>query len=374
MGMLRIAAVAALSSSLIISAAVPAFAETSTVRVSPAPYSWVHGETAWTFTNVPDDVVDITVMGGGGRVIARATGAPWTATGDVGTGVAYIDIIDRAGKVTRRYMNYIVDNAGPAIEINSLVPGRVSQTDELNAWLTDPSTPARLEWWIDGILVSTSMQIKHTFGAGGTTHTVEVRAWDRFGNQSSKSRDFVVDTTGPQAAFVSPQAGSLLRGDRIWSTVQVADPAGIFGSFAGGYTSSAPPVTETSGKIVAYRQVGADGRYTLTWRLSDRLGNHSSISRTVTVDNTRPSLKVTKAPKNKAKVKGTVKVTAAAGDRNGVARVELLINGKVVAKDLKAGYAFSINTKRYGKTIKFQLRAYDRAGNVTTTAVRTWKR
>jgi hypothetical protein len=75
-----------------------------------------------------------------------------------------------------------------------------------------------------------------------------------------------------------------------------------------------------------------------------------------------------------AKVSGTAKVMVSVSDRNGIGRIELLINGKVVAKDLEAGYAFSVNTKKYGKKIKIQLRAYDRAGNATTTATRTWRR
>ena len=59
---------------------------------------------------------------------------------------------------------------------------------------------------------------------------------------------------------------------------------------------------------------------------------------------------------------------------NGINRVELLINGKVVTKDTKAGYSFSINTKKYAKTMKVQLRAYDKAGNSFTTTTRTWHR
>jgi hypothetical protein len=73
-------------------------------------------------------------------------------------------------------------------------------------------------------------------------------------------------------------------------------------------------------------------------------------------------------------VKGTVRLAATSSDRNGVTRLELLINGKIVARTGKASYSFAINTKKYGKTIKAQIRAYDRAGNATTTTTRTWHR
>jgi hypothetical protein len=119
---------------------------------------------------------------------------------------------------------------------------------------------------------------------------------------------------------------------------------------------------------------GADGRRTLTWRVYDRLGNPSTTTRYIIVDNTRPTLKITKAPKSGSRVKGTIKVHASATDRNGISRVELLINGKVVARDVKAGYSFAVNTKKYGKKLRIRLRAYDRAGNVTATSTRTWHR
>jgi glycine cleavage system H lipoate-binding protein len=91
------------------------------------------------------------------------------------------------------------------------------------------------------------------------------------------------------------------------------------------------------------------------------------------VDNTKPKLTMTKGPKNGAKVKSSVKVQAAASDKNGIAKVQLLINGKVVATDSKAAYKFTINTKKYGKKFTVKLRAYDKAGNSTTTT-RTWRR
>ena len=97
-------------------------------------------------------------------------------------------------------------------------------------------------------------------------------------------------------------------------------------------------------------------------------------SRDVIVDNTLPALKITKAPRIKSKLKKTTTVTSAAGGRNGVARVQLLVNGKLVATDSKAGYSFALNPKKYGKTFSVQLRAYDRAGNVRYTGKLTYYR
>jgi hypothetical protein len=50
------------------------------------------------------------------------------------------------------------------------------------------------------------------------------------------------------------------------------------------------------------------------------------------------------------------------------------VNGKVVSKDVKAGYVLSVNTAKRKKTMKVQVRAYDKLGNVTYTTIRTWYR
>jgi hypothetical protein len=65
---------------------------------------------------------------------------------------------------------------------------------------------------------------------------------------------------------------------------------------------------------------------------------------------------------------------SAASDRNGVGRVQLFVNGKVVATDVKAGYAFALNPKKYGKNFTVQLRAYDRAGTARTTGKLHYRR
>ena len=63
-----------------------------------------------------------------------------------------------------------------------------------------------------------------------------------------------------------------------------------------------------------------------------------------------------------------------ASDAGGIARVELIVNGKVVSRDTKSGYLLSVNTRKQKKTMKVRVRAYDKAGNVTWTTTRTWYR
>ena len=92
------------------------------------------------------------------------------------------------------------------------------------------------------------------------------------------------------------------------------------------------------------------------------------------VDNTRPTVAFRKAPKNGAKVSRTTTITATASDRNGIARVQLIVNGKQVANDTRSGYAFTLKPAKYRKKFTVKIRAYDRAGNIRDTSQRTYHR
>jgi Bacterial Ig domain len=321
---------------------------------------------------------------------ARATAAPWTLTWDTAgrTGIAWVhfELTDKVGNVTSAYGFYGLDNTGPTItglrfpqqEDHTVVDGRVSGRSRLALSFDTISPLERVEWWVDGTLRSTydvpsdgsSFEPYFDWDTGKTNRTalLEVRAYDTLGHRATLTRSIVIDNTGPVITAISPGNRALVRGSEFRTTVKGTDPSGIREA----YLLDAYNVTKAPFTVIA--SAGKDGTRTLTWTLTDRLGNRSTAKRAVIVDNTKPKVKITKGPGNGAKVKKTVKLTVSATDRNGMNRVELLINGKVVAKDTKAAFTFSINTKKYGKKIKVKIRGYDKAGNATTTATRTWRR
>ena len=107
----------------------------------------------------------------------------------------------------------------------------------------------------------------------------------------------------------------------------------------------------------------------LVARAYDAAGNVAS-SQTVTVtvakaappDTTPPTVSIT-SPTSGA-VSGTVSVTTSASDNVGVTRVDLLVNGSVVASDTAAPFTFSWNTASLvGTSPTLVARAYDAAGN-----------
>ncbi|MEV6596947.1 Ig-like domain-containing protein [Actinoplanes sp. NPDC051346] len=347
--------------------------ERPSANFTPGLTAAVHGPTTITAA-VPDDVVQVVLSDASGE-IARATSAPWTLAWDTRghSGQVRFAVTDRAGNLSQFTGRYRVDEQGPQISLYR--SGSAGWGDPwprgvnyLDASVKDVTGLSRIEWWVEGALRSTDRTLRYDFGARSRTVPVEVRAWDPWGNASVTELPIVIDADSPRVTSITPANLALVRGSRITSTVQATDATSIdWVSLAGAIADRTAPYTSSI-------PAGPDGKKTLTWHLADLWGNTTTAHRVVIVDNTKPTLKVTKGPVNKAKVNGTVKLDASAGDRNGVSRVELLINGKVVARDTTSAYSFSIMPSRYGKKFTVALRAYDKAGNSTTTATRTWYR
>jgi len=351
----------------------------------PAPGTLERGAFTITASDVSEDVAEIALVSPDGVKVATVTSAPWTIMYDsvAGPPGVHIAVTDRAGN-TRQYPGYVLDNTPPTIrelDFFGHPVGRVRGWTQISVPLSDSSGVNHDEWRVDGVLAQSrpapanpnqwydGSTLTYDFGTTQRTSTLQVLARDRAGNESTKTFTVVVDATGPSITSIAPANGTLLRGSQITSTMRATDPAGI----ADAVLNNSYWADDPNHLTVAI-PAGSDGRKALTWKVHDRLYNDSTITRYVIVDNTKPILKVTKAPKNGTKVKGTVKVTVSATDHNGINRVELLINGKIVAKGPTSGCSFSINTKKYGKKIRVQLRAYDNAGNRTSTTTRTWHR
>lgn len=200
--------------------------------------------------------------------------------------------------------------------------------------------------------------------------------WNKFGRvDAAAALTKGTDLVPPTATGFSPAAGAKVRGNVAitpsglkddWSGIGKADlyVDGKWHSWS--YKAPFAPTLKTAGR---------NGAIKVQLRISDKNGNAKWLPvRTLTADNVAPTVSITKAPANKKKVKGTVKVYAKASDKSGISKVQLLVNGKVVATDTKAGYVLSFKVSSQKKTMKVRVRAYDKAGNVKYTAIRTYYR
>lgn len=205
----------------------------------------------------------------------------------------------------------------------------------------------------------------NTSGLSGA-QSLSVRVFDHAGNGSYDMGTYHADNSGPAVSSITPGNRALVRGS-VRTTAKASDPSGIRSArVTGGKATSSPWAWTVTPK--------AQGNHTIEWVVIDMLGNTTVARRIVTNDTVAPALKLTRAPKNNAKLTKNTTLAASASDKNGVAKVQLLVNGKVVATDTKAGYSFTLNPKKYGKKFTVQLRAYDKAGNVKTLGKVTYRR
>jgi hypothetical protein len=264
------------------------------------------------------------------------------------------------------------DVTGPTASIETSWPNVVGKgSHTVWASVTDPAGVERVEWWADGAPRSLTDRLDYDFGTRQRSLVVELHAWDKLGNKSVTTYPVTVDATPPQVVSFIPVANKLVRGTELAATLRVSDQSAVFHILPlSGPTEGRTMVTQLTAKF----PLPTEGKHNLPWYVVDVWGNWANLGQPVIADSIKPKLTMAKAPSNKAKVKGKVGILATASDKYGVARVELLVNGKLTSTDPTAAYQFSIDTAKYGKTIKVQLRAYDKAGNVITTPLRTWYR
>ncbi|GLY07253.1 S8 family serine peptidase [Actinoplanes sp. NBRC 101535] len=269
----------------------------------------------------------------------------------------------------------------PTVSFEVLPQGQTAhRTLSVRPAASDDHMVTYLQLVVDGRVVQerygrlTNEPLRWTPPAGFSgTLPVEVWANDFADTGRAPAVKVTFDNAGPVATSVTPAQNTRVRGTFTSALSGVTDKAGV-----------AKAELTANGKVVgtdttapyslAVKTGTTSGNVKLVWKLTDRLGNTRSYTRTVIADNTAPTVSITKAPKNKAKVKGTVKVYAKATDASGIARVELLVDGKVVATDRTTAYVLSVNVAKQKKTMKVQVRAYDKLGNVKSTSTRTWYR
>ncbi|MFC3386615.1 Ig-like domain-containing protein [Couchioplanes azureus] len=272
------------------------------------------------------------------------------------------------------------ENSDPTLSVfYDAVDGYVSKYRAPHVYMSDPDGVRKGELWIDGVLVDTFADLSGgplwDMDAKNGPVTMTIKAFDMWGNVSEYTRRVIVDSDAP-VVTLSPAKNAFVRGTLKASVTAVRDYSGI-GELASAIVAAGTPnvtIRKAPWSIPLNTRRVRDGKQAIFFAVTDKAGNGTYVERAVTVDNTAPSVSLTQAPRNKARVTKKFTVAAKATDRFGIARVQLLVNGKVVATDGKAAYRFTVNPKKYGKKFTVQLRAYDKAGNVKTTAKRTYRR
>jgi len=177
----------------------------------------------------------------------------------------------------------------------------------------------------------------------------------------------VGDTTPPTIAISGPTAGAAVSGT---ATIQVSasDNIGVASvsvyvdSILVGSSGSAPFGFAWNSSSVS------NGTHVIQAVAADAANNQATSSVSVAVSNnsdTSPPVVAILNPASNTKVGSPLTVAVSATDNVGVMKVELWIDGKLVATDALSPWSFSVNTKTWKSGSKHTLvaKGYDAAGN-----------
>jgi hypothetical protein len=181
------------------------------------------------------------------------------------------------------------------------------------------------------------------------------------------------DHAAPAASITSPGGNALVRGT-VSVTARATDDVGIakVELLADGVVVGTDRVAPYA---FSWRTSGRGAAVRLGLRAYDRGGNVANATRTVTVDNWGPSVRIAGSSASVThRVRKTRYLAVTAADAHGISRMELLVNNRVIQRYAGGAHRFGVQTWKYGKVMIVRVRAYDKAGNVRYAPARKWYR
>jgi hypothetical protein len=300
-------------------------------------------------------------------------GAQLTVSAD---GLHQVDFrtTDQAGLTTQRTLSFQIDQTPPTLAFAPSgtlgASGWFVGSVTLTITATDAQSGAALtEYRVNGGSWTTGTTL--TLGEGRPS--VEARATDRAGNQSSVS---LVSTLNLQVDLTPPTLNILLSGT-----------PGLAAWYVSAVTATAQVSDATSGlALTEFRldggvwqpgtmlTIATDGPHTVDFRTLDQAGNLSNASRAFKLDTTRPISVFTRpAEGTETKAAGTVAFAGSSSDAlAGLATVEISVDDGLTWLPLPitgGAWSYGWDTLRLPDGLyPILVRASDRAGNRENTA------
>ncbi len=186
----------------------------------------------------------------------------------------------------------------------------------------------------------------------------------------SQPKDLIL----PSVSFSSPSSGSTVNG-LVNVDINAADNIGIasvslyVNGILVGTDSSAPY------SLIWDSTTFADGASTLKLEAVDLTGNKAiaslslNVKNSIVVDNSNPTVTITN-PLNGSKVSGSISVKVNAKDDVAIAKIDLLIDGKLLASSSTSSLTYSWNTRKVSAgNHSVQAVATDTSGKISTVSI-----
>ena len=310
----------------------------------------------------------VELLDGNGNVLGSDDTAPYAipldASGFDGPTRLTLRAADKLGLTSTIDKTIGFDNVAPEISMDlpTLTRGVVQIVPAVsdNGTIRSVKTILTLPTGRTVNMAATVAPWKLTWSSGTLTGTIGIATTvtDAAGNTTTASGSFEVDNKAPSVAFALPARAA--AGVPVELTTPSDDTAKMELLIKGQLIAA----TESAPWSIPFDPAGVTGSIPLTVRVTDAAGNVSTLSKAVTIDTTGPVVRLMTTNK----IMGTAAaLRVSATDPAGVASVELLKDGVVVASSVKAPFAMTLDTTQFGKgTQTFQWRGTDAVGNVST--------
>ena len=245
-----------------------------------------------------------------GTTIAQPTTTSFSDTTAVAstTYIYAVTAVDAAGNQSAASNPVSVTTPAPTPDTtsptapSSLTANSITNSSANLTWTasTDNVGVTGYQIWRDGqnIATSTMRNYNDSTLTSGTTYSYTIKAFDAAGNISAASNLLSVttstpDTTAPTVAFSAPAANQTLSGTFAVSA-NASDDVGVAGvQFKLDSTNLSTEDTSSPYSTSWNTATASNGLHTLTATARDAAGNTSSMSLTVTVNNTAPPVTLT---------------------------------------------------------------------------------
>lgn len=278
------------------------------------------------------------------------------------------------------------DTTPPTVAISSPANNAViSSTTTVTATASDDVGLAKVEFYVDGVLVGTDTSAAYTYSLNPASfsvgsHTLTAKAYDTAATPNVTTSTIVnftiPDSTAPTAAITAPTAGATITGTVTYSA-NATDNVGVVkvefyvdGALKGTDTTSPYSISLDTTSLT-------NASHSLTVKSYDAANNSTtSAAVSVTVNNpvtpppdtTAPSVSVS-SPTAGTTITGSATVAATATDNVGVSKVEFYADGVLKNTDTTAPYSYSLDTTTLTNgTHSLTAKAYDAANNSATSA------
>ena len=298
-----------------------------------------------------------------------------TVTGTVpllseGLNTITVSATDTAGNTGGASVMVMRDTLPPEVTVTSPPEGAVVGDNPVNMSV-DVNDATAMEVTIGSEVFSLDSG-SHTVNTSLTLvegeNAVTVKVVDEVGNETLVIHHLTLDLTAPIVTIDAPANNALFGpGDEtIAVTATVSDLSATEAVFSPQNVPDPPYDLPAGGGIASGTVDLAEGPNTVIVTATDETSREGAASITVTLDTVSPDVEIT-SPEDQDAVSGTIEFEAAADDPEpgtGVARVDLLMDGAVIASPTETPYGIDYDTTLADDGWHtFTAAAYDGVGN-----------